>query len=408
MNFAVRAFALIMTGTLLVSIGNSDYSNANVRKSEPNCPQVCVDGLSAGSVFANIDSNVVDDDHYGILGKFSAGATSAAILNTARPIQDNLSNNELDSSTTDTNILTASVTEDESTPKETFFGYTNLGISRVDKLNVRESGNRSSNTIGQMDEGAACEIISVEDNWAKIESGEVKGYVMASYLATGDEAKDIANRLATEMVTVHADALRVRSDATKNSSVIAKVNNGTELLKPNNDENSDSEEWVSVKLENNTTGYVASEYVDIAKKLMTARTITQIRKVQESTQNVISSGTSNLSAFATQFVGNRYKWGGTSLTSGADCSGFVMSVYAKYGVSLPHSSASQANYGRTVSASEAQPGDLFFYGRGGKRIGHVAIYIGNGQIVHAANSRDGIVISSAYYQTPVTVKRVLN
>ena len=110
--------------------------------------------------------------------------------------------------------------------------------------------------------------------------------------------------------------------------------------------------------------------------------------------------------FASQFIGNPYVWGGTSLTRGADCSGFVMSVFANYGVSLPHSSGSQAGCGTSISASEAQPGDLFFYGNG-SRINHVAIYIGNGQVVHASSPRTGIKISGAYYRNPVKVVRVL-
>ncbi|MDE6980450.1 MAG: C40 family peptidase, partial [Lachnospiraceae bacterium] len=110
---------------------------------------------------------------------------------------------------------------------------------------------------------------------------------------------------------------------------------------------------------------------------------------------------------ALQFVGNPYVYGGTSLTNGADCSGFTLSIFAKYGIYLPHSSAAQAGYGRRINASEAQPGDLFFYGSG-SRISHVAIYIGNGQIVHASSRRTGIKISNAYYRSPICVVRLLD
>ena len=110
-------------------------------------------------------------------------------------------------------------------------------------------------------------------------------------------------------------------------------------------------------------------------------------------------------SYATQFVGNPYVWGGTSLTRGADCSGFVMSVFANYGISLPHSSRAQANCGTKISASDAQPGDLFFYGNGSS-INHVAIYIGGGRVVHASSPKSGIKISGAYYRTPVKVVRV--
>ena len=114
----------------------------------------------------------------------------------------------------------------------------------------------------------------------------------------------------------------------------------------------------------------------------------------------------DLVSYACQFVGNPYVWGGTSLTKGADCSGFVLSVFANYGVSLPHSSVAQSNSGTKISSSEAQPGDLFFYGNG-SRINHVAIYIGNGQVVHASSPRTGIKISGAYYRNPVKVVRIL-
>ena len=116
-----------------------------------------------------------------------------------------------------------------------------------------------------------------------------------------------------------------------------------------------------------------------------------------------SSGSgSSVVYYATQFVGNPYVWGGTSLTNGADCSGFVQSVYANFGVSLPRTSYEQQNAGTEVSYADAQPGDLICYG------GHVAIYMGNGQIVHASNSRDGIKIcDNAAYRTITSVRRLV-
>ena len=106
--------------------------------------------------------------------------------------------------------------------------------------------------------------------------------------------------------------------------------------------------------------------------------------------------------FALQFVGNPYKYGGTSLTDGADCSGFVQSVYAQFGISLPRTVGPQSNCGKGVSYSEAQPGDLICYS------GHIAIYIGGGNIVHAANSRSGIIVSTAKsFGAITTVRRIL-
>ncbi len=110
---------------------------------------------------------------------------------------------------------------------------------------------------------------------------------------------------------------------------------------------------------------------------------------------------SSVVSFAKQFVGNPYVWGGTSLTNGADCSGFVMSVFANFGISLPHSSAALQSCGKAVSYANAQPGDLICYS------GHVGIYMGGGQIVHAQSTAVGITISSATYRTIVAVRRVL-
>ncbi len=124
---------------------------------------------------------------------------------------------------------------------------------------------------------------------------------------------------------------------------------------------------------------------------------------ESSSESSSGSGSgSSVVDYATQFVGNPYVWGGTSLTNGADCSGFVQSVYSNFGVSLPRTSYEQQNAGREVSYADAQPGDLICYG------GHVAIYMGNGQIVHASNSRDGIKISdNAAYRTILSVRRLV-
>ena len=111
-------------------------------------------------------------------------------------------------------------------------------------------------------------------------------------------------------------------------------------------------------------------------------------------------------SYALQFVGGPYVWGGESLTNGCDCSGFVMKIYEKYGYSLPHSSAAQPAYGTAVSLQNLQPGDLVFF-KHGSRIGHVAMYIGNGNIVHAKSKKDGIVVTSVNYRTPYCAARIV-
>ena len=129
----------------------------------------------------------------------------------------------------------------------------------------------------------------------------------------------------------------------------------------------------------------------------------------DNTDTAAPSGQSGIDVanYACQFIGNPYHYGGTSLTDGADCSGFVLSIYALWGYSLPHDAELQANYGTEVSLSDLQPGDLLFYPSGGYAIGHVAIYIGDGMIVHASNERDGIKTSVYNYKTPVKATRLL-
>jgi cell wall-associated NlpC family hydrolase len=150
-----------------------------------------------------------------------------------------------------------------------------------------------------------------------------------------------------------------------------------------------TEGWVQIKTSDGE-GFVSSDYVSVYD------TYNYAEKPEE------VSGGSSVISYALQFVGNPYVWGGTSLTNGADCSGFIMSVYAHFGISLPHSSSALRSVGRGVSYSEAQPGDIICYS------GHVALYMGNGQIVHASNQRDGIKVSSATYKTILAVRRVMN
>lgn len=277
-------------------------------------------------------------------------------------------------------------------------GYTNIGIANVEtsNLNVREEPTTDSKIVGKMTHHNACEILEVTGDWSKIKSGSVSGYVKSEYLYTGEEALAVAREEVCTYATVTTETLRVRSEASTDSSIVSLVNNGEDLVVVE-----ESDEWVLVEIDDET-GYVYKDYVTIAQKLPTAKTITEIRYGEG-----VSDVRVDLVQYALQFVGNRYVWGGTSLTKGVDCSGFTMKIYEKYGIYLPHSSRAQPSYGTKIKASQAQPGDLFFYGSG-KRISHVAIYIGNGQIVHASNKRDGIKISSAYYRTPICVARYLD
>lgn len=275
-------------------------------------------------------------------------------------------------------------------PEYNTFGYTNLGLAVVDgNLNIRKEASASSSIVGKMTNYAACEILGEENGFYQIKSGNAEGYVSKDYIITGEEALIVAQTEAKNMATVTTESLRVRAGATTDSEVLSTLNKDEELVVVEV-----LEGWLKVDL-GDYQGYISKDYVTTAVKLKTGNTMKELVY-----GNGVSDTRVDLVNFALQFVGNRYVWGGTSLTKGVDCSGFTMKVYERYGVYLPHYSGAQPGHGRKISRAELQPGDLIFYASSGK-IDHVAIYIGNGQIVHAANSRDGIKISNAFYQTPV-------
>lgn len=145
------------------------------------------------------------------------------------------------------------------------------------------------------------------------------------------------------------------------------------------------------------------EYVEDEEEVYVEDTYTE-EVVEDASSAVTSSLGQEISNYACQFVGNPYVWGGTSLTNGADCSGFTQSVMANFGIGIPRTAASQSGSGTAVDLGSIQPGDLLFYSDGGS-IGHVSIYIGNGQVVHASNPTNGIIISSYGYRTPVSARR---
>ena len=280
-----------------------------------------------------------------------------------------------------------------------FWGYSNIGIAQVDNhLNVRQEPNESGKLVGKMSNNTACEILSVTEDgkWAHIVSGEVEGYASTDYLLTGIDAVHKAEEIVKPMVYVEADALNIRIEPNTECEIVTTIPHGESL------EFSQmlDDGWVEVLLDGDKV-YASAEYVTIEEKLGTAITMTELLYGEG-----VSDVRVELCQYAKQFIGNPYVWGGTSLTNGADCSGFVLSVYKKFGITLPHHSGTQAQYGSYVSMDEIQAGDLVFYGYG-KTINHVAIYIGNGQVVHASSPSTGIKISSVYYRTPLTQRSIL-
>ena len=280
--------------------------------------------------------------------------------------------------------------------KNANWGYTNLGIANVDNnLNIRAIPAEDGKLVGKLPKDAACEVIDSDDTWAHIKSGSVEGYVSCEYLFTGLQAKRKAEELVSTIATVTTDALKVRAEASTDSEVITMVPNGEEL-----EVVASEGDWVRVYLDDEEV-FVSADFVQVDAKLDTAITMTELLYGQG-----VSDVRVDLCQYAKEFLGNPYVWGGTSLTKGADCSGYVLSIFKKYGVSLPHSSKAQANSGTKITLSEAKPGDLVFYGNG-KTINHVAIYIGGGQVIHASSPKTGIRISNVSYRTPLKVVRIL-
>lgn len=281
--------------------------------------------------------------------------------------------------------------------QETVCGYTNLGIAMVEgNLNVREGASEEAELVGKMPGNAGCEILGTEGDWTQIKSGEVTGYVKSEFLISGEEAKAYAPQVMSTIATCTTQTLHVRQEPNTECEILALMPEGEEVEVLEN-----LGDWLRVSVDSEE-GYVSADYVSVSNELNKAMTMTEVKYGQG-----ISDVKVDLVSYACQFVGNPYVWGGTSLTHGADCSGFTLSIFAKYGIYLPHSSAAQANCGTRIDPGQAQPGDLFFYGSG-RSISHVAIYIGNGQIVHASSARTGIKISNAYYRSPICVVRLLN
>ncbi len=299
--------------------------------------------------------------------------------------------------------------------------FKNLVIAQVNRyVNVRSMPSEEGEIVGKLYNNSAGDFISEQNGWYEIKSGSVTGYVKGEYCVTGEAAVELAKQVGTRIATVNTTTLFVREEPTTESSVIGMVPDQEDLLVTE-----ELDGWVKVDVEEGS-GYVSTDYVKLTTEFVKAESKAEEearlkkeeeerRKARESAQksqktttatpNVTITGDSEMGVavaeYAVQFVGNPYVWGGTSLTEGADCSGFVMSVYANFGVSLPHSSAADRSQGYAVDSLEnAQPGDLICYS------GHVALYIGNGQIVHASTSKTGIIISKADYRKILAIRRI--
>lgn len=282
----------------------------------------------------------------------------------------------------------------------------NLAVAVVSSyLNIRAEATTSSESIGRLYNGGGGTVLSTGKEWTKIKSGSIKGYVNNEYIITGDKALKYLEKHNDKVATVTADSLNIRSKMSINSSNVLRVAEKGESLKVAKEYT----QWAKVKLSPTSNGFVAKDYVDIDFDMEEAVAIEKKEEVKVTFKDDgnTSDKRKKLIKFACQYVGNPYVYGGTSLTEGTDCSGFAMRVYEHFGYKIGRSTYDQINDGKSVSVSNVKPGDLLFYGDADAP-GHVAIYIGNGQIVHASTSTTGIIISNADYREPCAARRIIN
>lgn len=317
--------------------------------------------------------------------------------------------------------------------------YADIAIAQVNNyVNVRAEANTDSEVLGKLYNNSAATVLeTTDDGWYKINSGSVTGYVKAEYVVTGDE--ELARRVSTRYATVTTTTLYVRTEPSTESSILTMLGEGDDFVVV--DDSMKDTGWVIVTTEEGD-GYVSTDYVNLWTDFVTAESkaeeearlakeeaerqaaaaAAEAAKKKASRSSKSSSGSSTstssssessssysapsgsdgqaVASYACQFIGNPYVYGGSSLTNGTDCSGFVMSVYAAFGIGLPHSSSGQRSCGYEVSLSEAQPGDIVCYS------GHVGIYVGNNTIVHASTPSSGIKYSTATYRSVLSVRRI--
>ena len=349
---------------------------------------------------------------------------------------------------------TAAAETEPETEAETVSPYANIAVSHVREnsyVKVRSEPNTTSEVLGKLYNDCAATILATVDGeggeWYEIKSGSVQGYIKAEYFLTGDEAEARAIEIGKLEGRVNTNGLRLRSEPSLDSDILTLIWSGeTYVVLETGDE------FVKIMVDEDLVGYVYADMIDVDVKFDTAisleeeqqqkeeeerkkreaeeaqKRLEEAKKQQEAAESSAaaeggsgsssSSGSSEVTSasrdalvsYAKQWVGvTPYVYGGTSLQNGADCSGFVQSVYRDaLGMSLPRDSRSQASGSTTISESELQPGDLVFYNSGGGAIDHVAIYIGGGQVVHASNSRTGTIISNMKYREPCQYGRYIN
>lgn len=268
--------------------------------------------------------------------------------------------------------------------------YLDMAFADVDTfLYIRSEPTTESEWVGKLYPDDAARIMGPVGEWTNVQSGNVTGYVYSKYITVGKKAEEKAQKIVKKKKEEKTEKKETENDNSEN--------NNSENENPEKEEVAEDLEQIFEYAESKEEeeARLEKEAEEARKKEEEER-----KRAEEEAKEKAGSGQAVVD-YACQFIGNPYVWGGTSLTNGADCSGFVQSVYKHFGVSLPRTSGQMRGAGTGVSYSEAIPGDVICYD------GHVGIYMGDGQIVNAINSSKGIGVLSATYSNIITVRRIL-
>lgn len=394
-----------------------------------------ISGNDAATVSGNDTATVSGNDAATVSG--NDAVTGAAAFST-RALEEGMTLNDLPAMTIASGVSFAEVQDPKAisfavAPDEEESEYANLAIAQVtDYVNVRSLPSTDGEIVGKIYNGSVAQVLATagdNDDWFQIISGDVEGFIKAEYFLYGEEAEAVIDRYVTYYAVVLADRLNVREEQSADSRRIGYIDNGENVKVVE-----DCGDWLKVQYTDSKQGYVSAEYVSVHEEFVYAKSIEEERReeaerqalaaraqeAEQSTPEVIGNitfptnqYTSNeelrtaIVDYAMQYLGNKYVHGGRSLAGGTDCSGFTCYIYKDFGYSLSRTPSGQySTNGRSVGYDEIQPGDIICYGK--SKCTHVGLYIGDGQIIHSANSRKGVIISAADYDNILAIKNVID
>ena len=422
-----------------VAAANGAVVSAAGKDMEPvadsTATETTVSGNMAATVSGNDASTAAGNDAATVSGNDTA--TGAAAFST-RALEEGMTLNDLPALTIASGVSFAEVQDPEAisfavAPDEEESEYANLAIAQVtDYVNVRSLPSTDGEIVGKIYNGSVAQVLATagdNDDWFQIISGDVEGFIKAEYFLYGEEAEAVIDQYVTYYATVLADRLNVREEQSADSRRIGYIDNGENVKVVE-----DCGDWLKVQYTDSKQGYVSAEYVSVHEEFVYAKSIEEERReeaerqalaaraqeAEQSTPEVIGTitfptnqYTSNeelrtaIVDYAMQYLGNKYVHGGRSLASGTDCSGFTCYIYKDFGYSLSRTPGGQySTNGRSIGYDEIQPGDIICYGK--SKCTHVGLYIGDGQIIHSANSRKGVIISAADYDNILAIKNVID